>query len=455
MLFTSSKPSLGDFRKLVFLFFPILMMTFSSFLFLFVEKLLLASFSVEAMEAAVSSAYACQIFQAPCVALAMMCQVFVGRWYGGEQWKEIGPAVWQFLWFSFLSSLLIIPLGILYGHYYFQGTIVEKLALPYYYFLIFINFLFPLGTTLSCFFLGQGKTRLILFCTIGFQAIKLVLGYLLIFGWDNWIPSLGIMGGAVSTFIAQLGFSLVLLSIFLNKNHAENFCSRIWHFQPLLFWECIQPGFLRALNRLLNFASWAAIAHLMTVKNGNFILSLSIGGTLFLFLPFLSDAICQAQTTIVSQILGKNLIFSLRKAFHSGIILVLLIVSIIAIPFLIFPFETFYLLFKNISPEGLSIPKIFLGVWICFLFYTLLFVPLSSILAFKDTKFSLFMGIFSWINGYALMALAIKTFDIAADQFWLVLSIMHVSNALLYYLRMRWLHAKELKSNQLQLADAS
>lgn len=450
---TGDLSPLGGFRRLFLLFLPILMMTFSSCLFLIVEKLLLARYSVQAMEAAVSSAYACQIFQAPCVALVMMAQVFVGRWSGAEEWKSIGPGLWQFIWFSILSLLFTTPLGIAYGNYFFQGTAIETIALPYYHFLILINFLFPLGATLTCFFLGQGKTRLILFSTIGFQCIKLILGYLLIFGYDPWIPSWGLMGGAISTFIAQLGFSILLLGVFLNKKHSSFYDTRAWRLKPKLFWECIHPGFLRALNRILNFASWAAIAHLMTVKGGDYILILSIGGTLFLFLPCLAEAVCQAQITIVSQILGVKDFSLLKSAFRSGSLLVFFVVFAATLPLVIFPIDTFNFLFPAIILDDASIQKTFLGVWLCFVFFAFGFVPLSSVLAFKDTKFSLFMGFVGWINGYALMFIAIKKIDIEADQFWIVLTLMHASTGLLYYLRMKWLHAKTQKPDTSDLTE--
>lgn len=179
--------STGSFKEFLWLFFPVLLMTFSNCVFLMVEKLLLVRFSVLAMEAAVYATYACQVSQFPCVALAMMTQVCVGRWLGANEKKMIGPGVWQFIWFSFLSLIITIPFNLLYGKFYFQRADIHDLTMPYFHFLVCINFLYPLGATLSCFYLGQGKTRLILFGTIGSQILKLVLAYLLILGW-GWIP---------------------------------------------------------------------------------------------------------------------------------------------------------------------------------------------------------------------------------------------------------------------------
>ena len=283
---------------------------------------MLARLSTQAMEAAVNAAYACQIFQGPCVALAMMAQVFVGRWQGAKEFNSVGPGIWQFLWFSTLSMLITVPLGIWYGNFYFHNTSLQDVVMPYYYFLISINFLYPLGATLSCFFLGQGKTRLVLALTLVSQIVKLVFAYLFIFGWEGLIPEWGLMGGALSTFLAQAGYCFILLAVFLNRKHAKIFHTWDWSFKPQLFWECIHPGFLRALNRILNFTSWASIAHLMTAKGGDYLLVLSVGGTLFLFLPFLGDAICQAQTTVVSHILGARNYHLLNTSFRSGMILV-------------------------------------------------------------------------------------------------------------------------------------
>lgn len=402
-----------------------------------VEKLFLARISTQAMESAVSSAYAAQIFQGSCVALAMMAQVFVARWHGSRDSRMIGAGVWQFVWFSFLSMILTLPLGILYGRFFFGNTEIKEMALPYFYFLMGINFLYPLGTALSCFFVGRGKTLLILLSTIAMQLLKILFSYLFIFGWGSWIPSFGILGGVISTAIAQGGFCLFLLLIFLKKENALEFGTKIWKFQPKLFWECTHPGLLRAGNRILGFTCWASIAQLMAEKGGNYLLVISIGGVLFMLLHFIGDALCQAQTTLVSQYLGAQKYHRLMKLFYSGTLLAVIPIALFAVPLLFFSSLTFQTLFSGIQLESFSVWLVFLGVWLSFGFYTFAFIPVSYVLAHKDTKFSFFMGVVGWGNGYLLMYLAVKVLSAPAEYFWLILSLMHGSNALFYYLRMR------------------
>lgn len=440
----------GSFKPLLRLFVPVMLMTFSNCIFLFLEKLFLARLSVEAMVAAVSATYACMVFQVPCVALAMMAQVFVARWLGGQEFRVIGPGIWQFIWFSFLSMVITVPGNLIYGHYYFQGVSIEAVVQPYFIFLVSINFLYPLAAVLTCFYLGQGKTLLVLYSTVGSQVLKMLLAYLLIFGWGDWIPAFGLMGGAISTLIAQGGVCLLLFLIFISKKNVAGFDSRNWFFRPRLFWDCIQTGLLRAGNRILNVTSWASIAYLMSSKGGEYQLVLSLGGTLFLFLPFLGDALCQAQTIVVSQILGAERYDSLKKAFRSGSLLSLAAIAIMAIPFLCLPLQTYNYLFSTVVLSETVVRLVFFGIWLSFAFSTFGFVPISYILAFKDTKFSLFMGCLNWLNGYLLMFFAINYINIPSDQFWIVLSLMHGSTALMYVWRMKWLESKIVPKFALQ-----
>lgn len=167
----------GTLGGLLRLFVPILSIAFCNVLFPIVEKLFLVRLSIEAMGAGVNAIYASQIFLAPCVTIAMMCQVYVGRWLGERNERAIGPGVWQFIWFSLIAMLVIIPCGLIYGKLYFRGTEFEGIVLPYYSFLLSISFFYILGAALSSFYLGLGKTRLVLWATFGAQILRVICCY--------------------------------------------------------------------------------------------------------------------------------------------------------------------------------------------------------------------------------------------------------------------------------------
>jgi Na+-driven multidrug efflux pump len=178
---------------------------------------------------------------------------------------------------------------------------------------------------------------------------------------------------------------------------------------------------------------------MMVIRGGKYILVLSIGGTLFIFLPFLTDALCQAQATVISQLIGAERIHKLKKALRSGYLLVLILSACVAVPLLFFPLKTFHFLFPDQILDQTSIYWLLLGVFASFCWLMVSYIPISTILAFRDMRFSFVMGLINWVNGFLLMYLFIEKVEISANHFWLALSLMHASNALLYHLRSRYL----------------
>lgn len=428
-------------KQYLLLFLPIALMTFSTNLFPTIEKVLLATLSKEDMEAALSAFYAVSIFQFAFVSLAMMSQVFVGNWYGEKKLYQIGPGIWQFIWLSFLSLLITLPFGYLYGKFYFKGTLIEEIVYPYYYSLLGMSFLFPLGGALTCFFLGRGKTLLVFITTVICHLIKLPIGYALIFGW-KWIPSLGLMGGALSIFITQVVFCLALFLIFVSNENHQLYHTREWRFKWPLFWECIRPGTLRGMNRILTSANWSAIAYLLTQGGEHHLLVLSIGGTLGLLTIFFGEALGLAQMTVVSQMLGSKDYHLLYSAFRPGVVLTIIATLILSINLLIFPSWTFQKLFPQIILDQSTINLIFMGILISFFTCTLAYLPVSYVLAFKDTGFSLFMGFVNWITGFLFIYICIEIYHIPADYFWFLMTVTYSVTGLSHYLRTRWLIAK-------------
>ncbi|NGX43143.1 MAG: hypothetical protein K940chlam7_01434 [Chlamydiae bacterium] len=432
----------GGIKELVKLVIPLLMISFSNLLFLLVEKIFLARLSVDAMNAAMASVYVCQVLQIPCVAIALMTQVYLGRLLGANQKGGVGPVVWQMIWFSALSMIVTVPAGLAYGSYYFHGSDFEGIIWPYFCLNLAINFMFPLSTTLSCFYIATRKIYFLFLVTVLSQVLKIVCGYLFIFGWGDWIPSLGLLGGAISLLLAMTVLCSLLFFRFLAGENAKVYKSHAFQFKWKLFWEGLHPGILRAFNRILSVTSWVAITRLMIVRGGDYSVVLSVGGALFLFLPFLSEGLLQAQITAISGIIGSRKLELISKSIRSGTFIACVAIVIIGIPLLVFPRASIYYLFPTIPFGDFTIYKLMCGVWLCFGLYTLGVLPLSVVLAFKDTKFSLFMGGVSWINGYLLMYTAIEVMNIAPEQFWFVLGLMHGSTLIMYYLRMKWLEAK-------------
>ena len=191
-----SRYPLGSFRELLTLSTPLVFACLSASLLGFCDRLFLSHYSLEAWTAASTSSYIAFLYQMMLSVIAMIAQSFIAQHIGAKRPSNVGPIVWQMIWFAFLSMLITYPSSFL-AEMYFRGTEVEGPALAYFRPMALFNFLFPLNAALSAFFIGRGKTRIILYANISIQLVNIALDYLLIFGIGSILPPLGTFGAAL------------------------------------------------------------------------------------------------------------------------------------------------------------------------------------------------------------------------------------------------------------------
>jgi len=408
----------GSVRELLSLATPLFLILFSGCLLNFVERIWFAHFSIQALEASVNAVYLLRIFQMPCIALAMMAQAYVGYYNGAKELSSIGRCIWQMIWFSIFSMVITVPLSFFAQSIFFKGLEIEQTVAPYFVILVFCNFLYPLGAALSSFYLGRGKTMFTVLATVSAYLLNAGLDIALIFGIDPWIPAMGIKGAAFATLFSQGGFCLLLFYLFVKKSNQETFGTHLWKFNPKGFWHYISPGIPRAFGRLLAFAFWAACTHVMASKGGDYLLILSIGGTISMFLMFLSDGVLQAFVVLISNALGAQNYSRLKKFLNSGIFVILALSCILTVPLLFFP-KTVLVIFSLKDPLTMSMQMTFFWIWlhtVAVMFNALL---LAVLISYKDTFFVLIASLISSLIGYIATYIGMNSFKLLPDKFWL------------------------------------
>jgi multidrug resistance protein, MATE family len=431
----------GSVRELLVLAAPIFLILFSSCLLGFVERLWFSHFSLNALEASLNAVYILRIFQLPCVALAMMAQAFVGYYNGAKKLTSIGCCIWQMIWFSFFSMMITVPLSFFAHRIFLKGLETEQTASPYFFILVFSNFLFPLGAALSSFYLGRGKMIFIALATLMTQALNAGLDRALIFGIDPWIPPMGIKGAALATFATQGAFCLVLLALFLQKSNRDAYGTHQWTFQPKAFWRYISPAFPRAFGRLVLFTGWAANTHIMAAKGGEYLLILTIGGTVSMFLSFLGEGVLQAFVVLISNAIGSENYHRLRIFLRSGFIILIVLGGLLAVPLVFFP-DTILAWFslKEVVTERLH--SSLFWVWLHTVILILNGIFLSVLLSFKDTLFILFANLCTSAAGYLPAYIGMSFLKLPPDKFWLLTCLTMIFSTSLYAWRIyqkKWL----------------
>jgi MATE family multidrug resistance protein len=387
----------------------------------YVERLFLADYSEEALAGSLNAFFLARVFQSACIAVILVGQAFVGLYHGANQGKNIGPCIWQFIWFSLFSVSFVVPLGFLTEKLLFQNTAIASTEFNYFYLLCTFNFLFPLGSALSIFYMGRGLTRTIVFLTTLTCLLTIGLDRVLIFGW-KFIPSLGTTGAAIGRVIPQGILCIVLFFLFLSPSNREVYGTNKWKFSPKLFWHYIRPGVIRGLGAFPALGDWVLISRFMSLKSEAHLLVFTIGSTIFYFLTFLGDGLLQTTVTMASNHMGKKDYPKIWNSYFSGLILLSIFAVILVFPFFIFP-QTFLSCFSTSAFYGQLGPvfkQMSPWLWLAIVAYGLNTTSLGLIVAARDTLFLFCFYCGVWAISFIPIYVAMDLLNWPAHRFWLL-----------------------------------
>jgi MATE family multidrug resistance protein len=428
----------GDLWTLIRISLPLMLFLFCDSLTVFTERIFLSHFSTDGVPGSLNATYLASLFQSPCIAIAAMGQVFVGLYQGSGELKRIGPCVWQLIWFSVFSLVITLPLSIWASEFYFKDTTIHQAGTEYFSILALGNFLFPLSIALSSFYLGRGKTVFVTSIMLTSYALNLVLSWLLVFGIEGLIPSLGIKGAALAKCVG-LGIACsVFLWSFLMQKHRELYSTNEWRFSPTTLWSYMQPGLVRAFGFLSTKVCWVAITYIMIQKGGKYLDVLTIGGTIVTFLVFIPAGLYRATLTISSNLLGGKNYAEIGRLFRSFSIYTLLIGAMLTIPLLVFP--TSMICFFDLSSQQTfkeTFSMIHHWIWLYMVFLTIQMSICALIVSARDLKLQFYCYLFLFLTSFLPVYLTMHQGNWQPDKLWLIMACENLIVGSIFFLRFR------------------
>ena len=417
-----TKYPIAGVRELLALSFPLVLSAFSAALLCQCDRYFLSHYSLQEWEACSAATGLCFFYQMSLIMIATAAQVFIGQFQGAKKHHLIGPFTWQIIWFSLLSMLITYPLSLI-STLYVHGSEIQEPATLYFKYLSSVNFLYPLGAALSAFYIGRGKTRVILLVNLTIQSLNIGLDYLLIFGVQGWIPPMGIKGAAIATMISQSLLCIILLSMFLQKKHIPLYRTDQKGFNRHLLWEGLKTGIPRALARIMAVGSWLVASYLMVQKGGDYLLVLSFGGSIFLIFSFINEGMAQALITITSHILGANIKNTYyKKIVSASLIFLTVTVAILAIPLLGMQ-DTLISIFidEPLSPESTALLKeCCIWVWVICVANGINRIGTSLNTAARDTLYHAIWNSILWITLCIPVYIGIGQYGWSPSKFFLI-----------------------------------
>lgn len=426
----------GDLQTLIRISLPIFLFLFCESLTTFGEYVILSYQGTKVLFSLLNGSYLSWVFQIPCTAIASMAQVFVGFYQGKGELKRIGPCVWQLIWFSILSLIITLPLSFWISSFYFKETLIEGIASKYFNVLAFGNFLFPLNTALTSFYLGRGKAKLVSLTLLTSYACNLGLCWILTSGIGDLIPCLGIQGVAVAKCFS-LGVSCaIFFYYFLKKENQEIFGTGIWKLSFIELCSYILPGIMRAFGYLASKVTWAIISFLIIKKGGMYLEVQVVGGIVIAFLVFIPRGIYRSILTIAPNLLGSKNYAEIWKLCRSLMAYSCLIAIILIIPCIVYP-KFFIYFFDTTSKEMFvkTFGMINYWIWLWILTNSIYAGLCGFMVALRDLKVQFYCYLLTILTSLFPVYIAFQLLQCKSDKLWKIMVLENVIFALIFLYR--------------------
>ncbi|MFA6118936.1 MAG: MATE family efflux transporter [Parachlamydiales bacterium] len=441
----------GSMRELWSISLPLMISSLASLLMLFVDRCFLARYSLDALNASVNGGTLAWAFLGGMGMLTVMSEVFVAQYNGAEMHKKIGVPVWQMIWVSIFSALIFIPIGLWFGSLFFQKTAYLSMQIDYFKYLMLFGPFYCISTALAGFFIGRGRTRILIYLGIFSNVINVIFDWIMIFGIKGIFPEMGIKGAAIATGIGTIFQTVILAYIFLKKVNRESFGSDKWHFNFDVFKKCLKVGSPPAIFYTLEIFGWALFFVMMTQMSEVHITISSICQSIVLLLSFFFDGMTRGVSALAGNFIGSKrieLIHSLLKSSLKLLVVFIVLVSVFLIfdPKLIVDFlipgnmEKHVFLWQNI--DGHSFYYILKTCLVCVFIYTFFegirWIFAGLLTSAGDTMFLLIAGSLSvWCFLILPVYLIVVKLSLSVQYAWILASLYAIFLSLIYWLRFR------------------
>jgi MATE family multidrug resistance protein len=423
----------------------------------FIDRVFLAWYSHDAYTAAFPAGVLNTTIIFIFVGTVSYIDVFVSQYNGKQEYRSIGSAIWQAIFFAVISSVVIFAFTLFSSNIFnFIGhskDIIQE-EIKYFNILCYGSFFYLASTAFSGFYSGREKTVTVLLVNLIGIVINIILDYLLIFGKFGF-PELGIQGAALATIIGFAAIFIIFLILVCSKKNDVKFNTRQ-----------IKPNF-NFLKRFIRFGLPSGVHIFLDMSTFTFF-TLIIGtlGKLELsatsivmniynlaYMPLIGFGI--AISIMTGNYLGKNKAFMAQKSVLTTFQIVSAFILFTTLIFLLIP----SLLIKPFTngSEALIIEKIRPTIMVLFKFVIALFLLDSSSIILSsaikgagDTKFlmKLLIILFTTFS----IAMYISTKHLGLYGCWSILVIYCIVLNISCYLRYKsgkWksMRVIEMKTN--------
>lgn len=436
----------GSIREIFSISFPLMISSFASLLMIFTDRLFLARYSLDALNASVNAGTLAWALMGGVGMITAMAEVFVAQYNGAGLQKRLGVPVWQMIWFALFSFALFLPLAA-GAPWVFAGDPNSELETVYFRWLMIFGPSYAMMTAFGSFLIGRGRTKILIVLSLVANVINTALDWLFIFGFPPYIPEMGVKGAAIATCLGYVFQTVMLALIFFQKKYRETYGTNRWQLNILELRKCLRIGFPQGIFYGLEIFGWAVFYWMMTSLGKTHITISSICQSLVILFSFFFDGLSKGIAAAAGNFIGSKRFPLAVQTLRSALILQLVFIFLIGLCFFASPEKLIQILFfehldtpsPTLDPTLMSALRtcmVFTFIYIFFEGIRWIFSGLLS--AAGDTLFLLIAGSLTvWIALLLPVYLFVVRHALSVEYAWLLAFIYSLIASAVYGLRLR------------------
>lgn len=458
MLLNKSANQKGGIGELLTIAFPMIISTACDGVMTFTDRLMLSRLGPEQMNASMGGGVAMQLMIFFFIGLTGYTTALVAQYYGSGQKNMVTVAAFQAIIISFIAYPLILmfrPLA--HGYFELMNLPAQQLVFQKEYFNIVIYGALAsiLRNSLSCFFSGIGRTKIVMFATITAMVVNVLLDYLLIFGKAG-LPQMGVRGAALATVLGSVcGLLVLIMAYYGKKNHREFGVRATFRFNTKVMRKLLYFGYPAGVELFLNFLAFSALLFVFH-SQGNVVATAStimFNWDLVSFIPLLGIEI--AVTSLVGRYMGAGNPDTAHKAAMSGIKTGIFYSVVILILFVFIP-KQLVMIFRpqevgEIFTQARPIAEKMIRLASLYVLAEAIMVAIVGALrGAGDTHFTMMISVIAHWTMLPVVYIILKVLNMSAVAAWFGLIISFLMFCLVLIMRYRsgkWQRIKVIEDN--------
>jgi len=421
----------GGIKELLVLALPMIISTACDGVMTFTDRLFLARVGSEQMNAALGGGVAMQMLTFFFMGLTGYSTALVAQYFGAGEKANATKSAFQAILITIMAwpvILVLKPLTV--GYFHFMNIPDSQIGFQTSY----LNILAWGGVfgmmryTLGCYFIGIGKTKIVMLATVAAMLVNVVLDYILIFG-KLGLPAMGVEGAALATISGAFVAMVILIIAYLGKtNHADFSVFKSFRFNWPIMKKLIYFGSPAGLELFLNFLAFSAMISLFHSKGDVAATATTImfNWDMVSYIPLLGVEI--AVTSLVGRYMGAKQAKVAHHAAISGVKTGIFYSVIILALFVFIPEILVRVFHPAISTQVFedAVPIAVRMIQIASLYVLAEAVMAALVGALRgagDTHFTMMVSVTAHWLFVPILYLALNVFNLSIQFSWLILVV--------------------------------